>query len=618
MILKEGEKRGQLTIFIIIAIFIIGGVVLFFIFNGGIPSAQVPASIQPLYNSFLTCLENDVSTGIDVLESQGGYVYLPEFEPGSNYMPFSSQLNFLGNPIPYWYYVSGNNLAKEQVPSKNEMEKHLADFIDERARDCDFSSYYDDGFEVVLTEPETSVSINDGRVDVSVSMSMSVVKGEDKAEIRTHRVSVDSELGSLYNTAKRIYDYENDNLFLENYAVDTLRLYAPVDGVELTCAPKTWNADNVFNDLKDAIEVNTLSLNLRTGLLSENENKYFANSIPGNYDVRFLTSANWPSTFEVNPSDGSFLIAKPVGNQPELGILGFCYVPYHYVYDVKYPVLIQVFSDNEIFQFPVAVVVQGNKPRNAVSESSAVSLDVPEICNQKNTEIAVRTFDTNLNSVETEISYQCGGTECLIGETASGFLEGEFPQCVNGFVVAKAEGFEETRQQHSVVNSGSVDVILDKLYEKEISMKLGGTDYQGNAIISFVSDKGSRTVVYPEQKTVELSEGQYEIEVRVYKDSSLRIGETSSQQCVDVPQTGLGGFFGLTKENCYTIDFPEQTIGNALAGGGKQSYYILESELQNPNAVEINAEELPIPNTIEQLQDNYLLIEDKNLEISFG
>ena len=50
---------------------------------------------------------------------------IPEYEAGSEYMPFSSQLDFLGNPIPYWYYVSGNNIQREQVPSKNRYGKRI-------------------------------------------------------------------------------------------------------------------------------------------------------------------------------------------------------------------------------------------------------------------------------------------------------------------------------------------------------------------------------------------------------------------------------------------------------------------------------------------------------------
>ena len=44
---------------------------------------------------------------------------------------------------------------------------------------------------------------------------------------------------------------------------------------------------------------------------------------------------------------------------------------------------------------------------------------------------------------------------------------------------------------------------------------------------------------------------------------------------------------------------------------------ILESELQNSKSIEINAESLPVPTSIEQLQSNYLLFEERGLDINF-
>ena len=127
-------KKGQVTIFIIIAIVIVAGAVVFYIFKDSLIGVDVPENFEPIYASFLYCLEGDTLVGIDVLESQAGYIELPEFEPGSEYMPFSSQLDFLGNPVPYWYYVSGNNIQKEQVPSKGEMESSLESFIEGKTK----------------------------------------------------------------------------------------------------------------------------------------------------------------------------------------------------------------------------------------------------------------------------------------------------------------------------------------------------------------------------------------------------------------------------------------------------------------------------------------------------
>lgn len=607
-----GQNKGQITLFIIIAIFIIAGTVLFFMFRGSFGFVQIPPNLQPVYDSFLSCLQDEISVGIDVLESQAGYIFLPDFEPGSSYMPFSSQLDFLGSAVPYWYYVSGNNIQREQIPSKSKMEKDLAEFIETEIIDCDFDRYYEDGFNIKFGEPKVNTEIRDERVEISLEMNMGIEKGGDSVVVKNHKTEIESELGKLYDSAKEVYKYEQDTLFLENYAIDILRLYAPVDGVELSCSPLTWNAEDIFDDLAIAIESNTFALNVIEG-----ENDYFELDLPVNQEVRFINSRNWPNGFEVNPSEESILIANTVGNQPGLGALGFCYAPYHFVYNLRYPILVQIYGEEEVFQFPLAVVIQGNMPREAL-DTSALDLEIPPLCEQQNIPVKVNVYDTELNPIDkVEISYKCSGTKCDIGETEFGFLEEDFPQCVNGFLIAKAEGYEQKSELYSVVSSGEASIILDKLYELNVDLKLDNSDYNGQATITFNSENGVKTIVYPDQKTVELSEGQYEVQVYIYKNSSITIGKTTTRKCFDVPQSGLGGFFGFTKEQCFNFDFPEQIISNALGGGGKQNYFILESELKDSNTMEINTGSLPIPRTLDQLQDNYVLFEDRGLTINF-
>ncbi len=235
--------------------------------------------------------------------------------------------------------------------------------------------------------------------------------------------------------------------------------------------------------------------------LSDKENKYFIEDLSVKGDVRFLNSKSWPYAFEVNPSEGNILISKPIGNQPGLGALGFCYVPYHFVYSVKYPVLVQILDGEEIFQFPMAVVIQGNNPRESL-DVDAVNIQLTELCSQKNTEIQVNTFDTKLNPIESEISYECFGVRCDIGKTTGGTLKEDFPQCTNGFVVSKADGFKEAAYQFSTVESGEIDIIMDRLYETNIDLKIDSRDYNGQATISFITDSGVETIVYPEQKTI--------------------------------------------------------------------------------------------------------------------
>ena len=616
------NKKAQITIYIIVAIVLVALVVGFVIIRN-LTSKGLPASIEPVYETFLSCLEEDVLTGVSVLESQGGYIYIPDFEPGSDYMPFSSQLDFLGNPIPYWYYVSGNNIEREKIPSKDDMEKELKTFIESETSNCVFENYYDEGFVIQQGTPEADVQINDGTVSVSLKMPLTITKEEDNAKINTHKIEITSQLGSLYKSAREVYNYEQKNLFLETYGLDTLRLYAPVDGVEVSCSPLKWDAEEIFSELEDAIEANTLALKTKDNdySLDNKEDEYFVVDISTGKNIRFINSKTWPHTFEVNPSQGNLLLSLPVGNQPGLGILGFCYVPYHFVYDIKYPVLVQVSESSgenqEIFQFPMAVIIQGNKERKPVEGSNAVDVGLPELCTYPNTLVNVKVINTNLAPVDAEISFECFGTKCTMGETENGILNAQFPQCANGYVLADAEGYYTGKEILTTIESGNVEIILDKKYEMQIDLALNNVDYNGQAIITFASDKISQTVIYPEQQNISLIEGQYNITVQIYRESQLRLNAVTKQECVDVPTPGIIGIFGFTQDKCFEVNIPEQTVSNVLTGGGEQAYYIAESELQDSSTIRINSPNLPTPNTIEQLQENYILFEQNNLGISF-
>ena len=604
-------KRGQVTIFIIIAVIILALVGGYFLLRGTTTGSNaIPADIQPAYTSFLSCLQQDTSSGIGILETRGGYIDLPPFEPGNTYMPFSSQLYVAGVSVPYWYYVSGNNIAREQVPSQSDMESALSDFIDQRIRQCNLQDFYDQGFVITMQDPKASVSIKDSSVDVNLDMQMTIQKGNQTTVIKSHSVSVPSPLGTLYSSAKKVYDTEQQSMFLENYTIDDLRLYAPVDGVEITCGPLKWNADSVFDTLQSAVEANTLALK-SPGKSTD----YFTVELPVTQKVRFLTSSQWPNSYEVTPSEGHILTAQPVGNQPGLGSIGFCYVPYHFVYNIKYPVLIQVYSDSgsDVFQFPFAVVIQGNNPRQALNVTASPT-PVPQLCQYNNTEIQVNTYDSDGNPIDANISYECLSNTCDLGSTQQGTLSTGFPQCANGYVVADADGFKESRYLFSTVQQGSVDMFLDRLYPMNIRLSLAGKAYNGQAIITLSSDAGTQTIYYPDQKTVDVSAGQYNIEAQFLVNSSIKVGATTKQQCVSVPN-GLLGIVGISKQQCYEINIPEQVISNALIGGGNTTTYFTLDKVALGKTLEIDGQSFPTPDSLDQVEQNYALLDQSQLDI---
>jgi hypothetical protein len=604
------NKKGQVTLFIILGIIIVVVVLSIFFFRGKVSSPKISPNIEPIQANFLNCIERGTLAGISILESKGGYIENPLFVPGSTYMPFSSELDFLGVQIPYWYYISGNNLEYEQIPSLQDMEKQLENYLEQKLINCNFEEYKNQGYSIENENLEVDVSIDDESVFVEVNSDLNVGFENEIYLMEDFSVEVDSFLGTLYEDAKKIYELEMENYFLENYSLDVLYLYAPVTGVELGCSPLFWNVDEFYGNLSEAIVGNIGALKNKG-----REDDYFALNLPIDSEINLITSSSWPTTFEVTNSDNNILVAKPIGNQEGLGILGFCYVPYHFVYNWRFPVLIQVSRFDEVFQFPLPIIIDRNMPKEG-KKGNSYAEEVSNICEYKNNEMVISVYDSELNPIDANVSYQCFGVNCYIGKTNEGKLKEFFPQCVNGVVKVSSDGFKDSYVKTDI-NQTEVVFILDREYELDLEIISQEGFYSGNAIINFIGEDSTFSLAYPEQKKVTLSEGKYEIEVYLYSESSLIFEETTTEYCVDVPSSGIKGYFGFEEKECVESIIPEQEIENILIGGGKIEYYFLEKNLKNSQAIVLNAKKFNLPDSIEELSLNYELVEKQSLEVSF-
>jgi hypothetical protein len=620
---KRNNVKAQVTIFIILAIAIVAVIGLIYVFRANLFKTQIPQEFEPVYSYYISCIQDETQNGAKILGETGGYIENPEFSAGSVFMPFSSQLNFLGTGVPYWYYISGNGVVKEQVPTKEKMQEQLNNYLRESLARCDFSGFREKGFEISFGDADVVSVINDNSIGVNVRQDLNIRFGNSSFSLKQSSVNVDSHLGKFYNLAQKIYSSEKQTLFLENYGVDILRLYAPVDGSEISCAPKIWSVNAVRENITQALEANIPETKIKGDYykLAKEENKYFVTDIGQKTDVNvnFMYDRTWPMKLEVWPSDDGIMRADPVGLQEGMGMLGFCYVPYHFVYDLAYPVLVQVYLGNEMFQFPVVVSVNKNVARQAL-DGQALPNVVPSLCQNKLGEISVKTYNTHLDPVEANIQFRCFDTTCDIGKTTlnnneSSFL-GPIPQCVNGFIIAKADGYETNKYQTSV-GENNIVLIMNKKYKLNLSVSKSGVGAD-SAIVVFSknnSDSGI-TLSYPDQKEVDLTEGQYQVKVYIYSNTSINLKGSSTQKCVDVPKSGILGFFGSTDQKCFTIDVPDQTITYAIAGGGTQKYYFSQSELENSRNINLDTQSFAVPRTVFDLQANYNSLDIAGLNIN--
>ena len=105
-------KRGQMTIFIIVAIAIVAIIAGYFAIRSKFQVSNVPVELNPVFDYYQSCIEQEAKTAINLAGSQGGHVNSVSYDPGSEYAPFSNQLNFIGFPIHYWFYFYLNFIVK--------------------------------------------------------------------------------------------------------------------------------------------------------------------------------------------------------------------------------------------------------------------------------------------------------------------------------------------------------------------------------------------------------------------------------------------------------------------------------------------------------------------------
>jgi len=606
------NKKAQVTIFVIIAIIIIAAVLLLFVFKKPL-NIEMQTDIQKAETSFLDCVSLKAKDAIGIAGMQGGWIKLPDFDPGSQFMPFSNYFSFLGTQIPYWFYVSGNNIQKFQFPPKYEIENQISSWLEQEIQSCKPESQE---YQVEFSgDPKVGTTIRNSEVALKISWSMQV-KRADKVTIKTeHSLNVKSSFGSLYNDAIKILANENSTTFLENYTLDIINNYAPTTKVELSCTPKIWQKDQVETEIQNALESNIpmIKFNGNYYSLTEKQHNYFVTDLPINNEANLLYSKNWPIKLEVWPSENNILRADPIGTQTGLGILGFCYVAYHFVYDLDFPVLIQVSHNTEILQFPLLVVIDKNVARAASTEESPINTE--DICNPKTQTATFITADQDINPVESEIYLSCVDHLCYLGNSTiqEGIakLETKVPACLNGQIISKSPGYEETNTIISTNQPFTLNLFLNKLYELGINLDLQGNE---RAIINFESNGKRTTLSYPEQNKIQLAAGIYNISVQLFKEANINLPSQTGEKCVSIPNQGLEG----QQTQCFDLSVPSQTLTEVIFGGGSSQIELTEQQLSKSMSMKISPEKFELPTTIEKLGEIYEIVDTAKLQISLS
>lgn len=194
------QKRGQTTVFIILAIVIVVFGILIYFFYPQVSSA-LGFSVAP--SAFMSeCIQSEVLSGVDLLSKQGGYAN-PE-----------GYITYEGQNVKYLCYTSQYYIPcyVQQPLLRAHFEQELAQLLKTKAESCatELENYYKSRGYTVSRDGETGVSVTivPEKISVVVSAPMTVTK-ENTQKFREFRFEEKSNMYSLLMTATSIIDFES-------------------------------------------------------------------------------------------------------------------------------------------------------------------------------------------------------------------------------------------------------------------------------------------------------------------------------------------------------------------------------------------------------------------------
>ena len=207
------QKKGQMTIFIIIGILIVVRILLFFFLRQGIPK-ETSSSLEENPESFLGfCLNNKIREAITELSVRGGYI-----DKG-----ISKEFRFTNEPtrnITYLCYNKNGYLpCINQKPTfMEDLKSEIKEYISKDVKDCFDgleSSLKRDGHEVELEYTDFEVDIIPGKVIVQTDSNLIFTKSGSTVDSEDFKIEVLSKLYRISLFTQEIVNQEARYCFAE-------------------------------------------------------------------------------------------------------------------------------------------------------------------------------------------------------------------------------------------------------------------------------------------------------------------------------------------------------------------------------------------------------------------
>ena len=522
------NKRGQLTVFIIIGIVLLFSAALIIYIRQSveqyqppteIPFEQVPTELQPLQRYVTDCLDRTALEAVQRSGFQGGYIDTDSFRINEKDPTAGDAVQlFPGGEqkIPYWWYLSSSNNCEgncqfaSERPTIQEMEKQIGDYISARVALCvgNFQTFVQQGLSISQGVITANVSI--GRtVVVLLNYPITVTREGRESKLSRFASQVPVNLQRIYEYATTITNFAiNFHIFekqtshlISNFAGTNKKIPPVAESSLSTAAPKSWLKSDVKEVVTAMLAAYVPAMQvigssnyvepvfddpyktgvygvMRIPVVDENEREY------PEYATEFMYLDWWPIYFNIKGrgASGEFITAETT-TFPLFPF--FSIKKYVNYYDASYPMIIEIRDNSALdgkgytFMFALEVNMRNNDPLTS-NYRGLISAPLGSLfCNYNqrnsgNVTVVAKDASTGLPFKNALITYACGANACQIGYTGSnGTIKTRFPICAGGAVIASANKYRATaiRYNSDIDKSSVINITLYPVKDKKIIVK---------------------------------------------------------------------------------------------------------------------------------------------------
>lgn len=195
------KKKAQVTIFIILAVLIVGIVIGYIILKkftnepGG-EDIEVVIHDDYIKEFIFDCIKDTSSESLEIIGIQGGYYNQPDYYKDIGWAF-----------IPIYY-----NRGIISYPDKNLVENELAAFVDDNLENC-LNSFDYENYELTYKSSKTIAQINKDNVKFTTDLPLTLTKNNNRVrfQLKDHTVIINSLLYDILDVSKFITDSHNDN-----------------------------------------------------------------------------------------------------------------------------------------------------------------------------------------------------------------------------------------------------------------------------------------------------------------------------------------------------------------------------------------------------------------------